>query len=120
MHYGLRATLAPLPLKAAITTFYRLRFLDVFRRKSPEIKVLELLDKHLAQCVTSSDHLFQAMEEKIKGNIEESVNHITLIKESEGRADTIRREIINELAEGILPPLNKEDMMELVTQLDEV
>lgn len=97
-----------------------MNFLDRFRRKPPEIRVLDLLDKHLAQCVASSDHLLLAMETKLKGNIDESRRHIATVAQSEGNADRIRREIINELAEGILPPLNKEDMMELVYQLDEV
>lgn len=97
-----------------------MKILELFRRKPPEIKILDLLDKHLAQCVSANDHLLLAMETKLAGNMEETRQHIASSARSEGKADTIRREIINELAEGILPPLNKEDMMELVYQLDEV
>lgn len=95
-------------------------FLNIFRRKRPEITVLDLLDKHLSLCVKTSYHLLVAVTEKIKDHSDQSNKHITTISETEEEADNVRREIINTLATGILPPLSKEDMMQLINRLDKV
>ena len=84
------------------------------------MRVLDLLDKHLLLCVKAADYLFLAVNEKIGGNIKHSIQHIIMLSEMEEEADDVRRKIINTVAGGILPPMSKEDMMQLINRLDKV
>jgi len=95
-------------------------FIDFFKRKPPEIEILDLLNKHLDLCIKATDLLNQALKYKQEEKQTEASKLIKEIKAAEEEADYRRREIINKLAHGILPPISKEDMMELVKLLDNV
>jgi predicted phosphate transport protein (TIGR00153 family) len=95
-------------------------FLDFFKRKPPEIEILDLLDKHLDLCIKATDLLSEALIRKLDEKQAEASKFIREIKKAEEDADYRRREIIDKLAYGILPPISKEDMMELVKLLDNV
>lgn len=94
-------------------------FLDFLKRKPPEVEILELLEKHLKLCVEATNKLSIALDLKLMEN-KESEQQIREIKKTEEEADYLRREITGKLAHGILPPISKEDMMQLVKLLDQV
>ncbi|MFW6109422.1 MAG: DUF47 domain-containing protein [archaeon] len=95
-------------------------FLDFLQRKNPEIQILELLEKHLETCIKATDLLSKAMKHKLDEKNEKANYIIEEIKKAEETADYQRREIIDRLAHGVLPPISKEDMMKLVQLLDNV
>ena len=89
-------------------------------RKTPEIEILDLLNEHLELCVKSSDLLVEATIQKKSNNTVKSNTLFKKVSETEETADYLRREILNKLAKGILPPISKQDMIELTRLLDNV
>ena len=94
--------------------------LKYLRRKSPEIEILDGLNKHLNLCVKAADLLSEATNYKIKGDQAKAHTIYKEVTQTEEEADYQRREIIDNLAKGVLPPISKEDMMNLVGLLDTV
>jgi len=92
-----------------------LRFL---RRRRPESRVLDLLERHVSLCVSASDELVKAFKAKVSGDISEAGRHIRALSGFEEQADGVRREIVDLIAGGILPPLSKGDLMGLVAKID--
>ena len=87
-------------------------------RRPPEAKVLELLENHVALCISASNDLVTAMELKIKGDEKEAKNSLEMLFEAERKADELRRKMVDELAKGVLPPLSREDLMRVVRRID--
>jgi len=85
---------------------------------APEIKILERLEEHLSCCVKANTELAKAIEFKMSG--EDAQNNINRVIELEEEADDIRRDIVRKLAEGVLPPMNKEDLMRFAWRQDKV
>lgn len=95
-------------------------FLDALRGKPPEIRVLDLIEKHQQLSVAAADCLLKAIEAKMDGDGDDAECQIKDVFASEEEADVVRRGIENELASGILPPLSRADMARLTERLDEV
>lgn len=87
-------------------------------RKPPEFRVLDLIEKHLSLCVSTSDELLNAVEAKVAEEREKFEAHAKNVSRFEEEADNVRREIFETLAGGILPPLSKGDLINLVERLD--
>ncbi len=97
-----------------------MKFLKIRRRKPPEVRVLELIEKHIKLCVSASDELFKAVEAKMFEGEENADFHIKELYRYEEEADSVRREITRELAKGLLPPLSKGDLIRVIEELDMV
>lgn len=95
-------------------------FRGLLSRKTPEIEILDQLNSHLELCIKASDLLVEATIQKLYVNTLNANKLFKQVTETEEAADYLRREIINRLAKGILPPINKQDMMELTKLLDDV
>jgi predicted phosphate transport protein (TIGR00153 family) len=95
-------------------------FLSFFGGKPPEMKVLDLIEKHQSLSLLAADNLKRAIEEKMAGNEESCMNYIKKLNNAEEKADNVRRDIEKELASGILPPLSRADMARLTERLDHV
>ena len=95
-------------------------FLGFLSGKPPEIKVLDLIEKHLSLSLVAADNLQKAVEAKMADNIEGCLFCIRELNKAEEEADTVRRDIEKELAGGILPPLSRADMARLTERLDDV
>ena len=95
-------------------------FLSFLRSKPPEIKVLDLIEKHLSLSLVAADNLQKAVEAKMADKIEGCLFCIRELNKAEEEADTVRRDIEKELAGGILPPLSRADMARLTERLDNV
>lgn len=87
-------------------------------RKPPEVKVLEAIEEHLWLCVSASDELLYAVEAKMAKEWKNAASHLENVSRMEEQADEVRRVIAKYLAGGILPPLNKVDLMKLVERVD--
>ncbi|KPV62407.1 MAG: hypothetical protein AOA65_1858 [Candidatus Bathyarchaeota archaeon BA1] len=98
----------------------RIRIPAIRWRKPPEAKVLELLERHVSLCMSISSELVRVAELKIAGSEEETMKCTERLSGMEKEADGLRREIMMELAKGILPPLSREDLMRFTERLDMV
>jgi len=86
--------------------------------ESPEVKILREIDEHMNLCLKATEKLLEAVECTFLGrDAEKSIKKVTII---EANADDIRRGIVRELSEGILPPMNKEDLIRLTWKQDKV
>lgn len=90
---------------------------DFLRKKSPEIQILDLLEEQLSICISATRQLVKAIEnvwlkEDSRGDYFERISDL------ESQADEVRREIVKKLAEGVLPPFNKEDLLTLAWRQD--
>ena len=86
--------------------------------ESPEVKILREIDEHMNLCLKATEKLLEAVEGTFLGrDAEKSIKKVTII---EANADDIRRGIVRELSEGILPPMNKEDLIRLTWKQDKV
>ncbi|RLE80311.1 MAG: hypothetical protein DRJ51_06045 [Thermoprotei archaeon] len=95
-------------------------FMGILKRRLDrgEERVLKLTLKHLETCTRSVLALHEAMIalfEENKGEFEEKLG---VVHTSEEEGDMLRRELVGELAGGILPPLSREDFIRLVERAD--
>ncbi len=89
-------------------------------KKREESRVMVLIENHLDKVGESLQSMLSGMENYFQGEIDsaESCTSRTHITESE--ADDIRREIVDLLHKGAFLPIFREDMMMLVTTVDEM
>jgi predicted phosphate transport protein (TIGR00153 family) len=95
-------------------------FLSRLKSKPPELRVLDLIKEHQILSVKTADCLQHALTAKTNDMHEETKFQLKKLNNAEEEADSIRRNIEKELAEGILPPLNRADMARLIEKLDDV
>jgi len=88
--------------------------------KRREAKVLTLMQRHLATTMSSVEDLEKAVEAAANGDEEEMKLCIERVTSGEREADKLRREIMVELAQGELPPEDREDLMHLTKRVDMV
>lgn len=95
-------------------------FLDFLRGKPPEIKILDLIEKHQSLSLEAADNLKKAVEAKVADDSKSCHSYIRDLNRAEEEADDVRRDIMKELAGGILPPMSRADMARLTERLDNV
>ncbi|MFQ6124781.1 MAG: DUF47 domain-containing protein [Candidatus Heimdallarchaeota archaeon] len=84
-------------------------------------KAIELLQEHARITLQAAEEfqqsLYLAREEINKEEINQSYRRVTQI-EKEG--DTLRRRILRELTQGVLPPLDREELARLARRMDDI
>ncbi|MFQ6080860.1 MAG: DUF47 domain-containing protein [Candidatus Bathyarchaeia archaeon] len=90
-----------------------------FGRRREE-KVLTLVRRHLATTMTAVEDLEKAVRAATVDDEREVRLRIDRVTNAEREADGLRREAMNELARGELPPVDREDLMHLVKRVDMV
>jgi len=90
-----------------------------FERRREE-KVLTLVRRHLATTISTVEDLEKAMRVAAVDDEREMKLYIDRVMNAEREADGLRREVMNELARGELPPADREDLMHLVKRVDMV
>lgn len=88
-----------------------------FERRREE-RVLTLVRRHLATTMSAVEDLEKAVRAAAVDDEREMRKHIDRVTNAEREADGLRREIMNELARGELPPVDREDLMHLVKRVD--
>jgi len=90
-----------------------------FRRRREDV-VLKMVQRHLALAISAVEDLDRALRAASEGNTEDLKRSLKRVDEAEMEADTIRRNLMTELARGELTPESREDLMHLVKRVDMV
>jgi predicted phosphate transport protein (TIGR00153 family) len=89
-------------------------------QKRRETKTLSNVQRHLVLTTDIVEDLEKASDAAIEENEKEMRMHIEKVATSEREADSLRRRVMDEISKGELPPIDREDLMELVKRLDMV
>ncbi len=90
-----------------------------FERRREE-KALTLVRRHLATTMAAVEDLEKAVKAAAVDEEREMRLRIDRVTNAEREADGLRREVMNELARGELPPVDREDLMHLIKRVDMV
>jgi predicted phosphate transport protein (TIGR00153 family) len=88
--------------------------------KRRETRALGIMQRHLSITMTIVADLGQAVDAAVKKNSEEMRKCVERITSDEKEADSLRREFMDELSRGELPPSDREDLMHLMKRVDMV
>jgi predicted phosphate transport protein (TIGR00153 family) len=88
--------------------------------KGRRIDAIKMLEPHLNLTFNSVKELHEGIKFKLNEEEEESIKHLKKAGELEEEADAKRRSEMRELAKGVLPPLSREDLMNLTDSLDRI
>jgi len=94
--------------------------LKIFRKiyVSPEVKIYEKIITHSKACREAVKNLRDAMDNY--GEKESYLRLLGKVFEHEKKADALRREILELLSKGGLPPISRQDFIRLVERMDMV
>lgn len=93
--------------------------LDWFKKRR-ETRALNTMKRHLATTMSIVHDLERAVEAAVSNNGDETRLLVASITKAEKEADTLRRDFMDELAQGELSPADREDLMHLMKQVDRV
>ncbi len=85
-----------------------------------EKNVLEITKKHTAKVQETVDKLENAFAAYVRGDFAKRSAAIKETITAEHQADLIRRELLNQLAEGILLPPDREDLIHFAKRMDNI
>lgn len=88
--------------------------------KRRETRALEIMQRHLAITLTVVKDLHDAVDAAAKENLKEKKKYVERITIGEKEADALRRNFMDELGRGELPPTDREDLMHLMKTVDMV
>jgi len=88
------------------------------RRRS--LKVLKVMERHLALTISAVEDLERAIKAAAERNSQLVNECLKRVDKSEMEADSLRRSLMVELAKGELSPSIREDLMHLVKRIDMV
>lgn len=86
--------------------------------KRRETKAIVTMQKHLATTISAVEDLERAVKAAVSGNEKEEKAAIDRVTSAEKEADRLRRVFMTELAQGELPPTDREDLMHLMKRVD--
>ncbi len=85
-----------------------------------EKEILNRLQLHVRESCKCVLEMKNSIEELIKGSTDAKNQHIEMAKKAEHRGDELRREIMEELAKGMLFPPDREDLLMLNESLNDI
>ena len=88
--------------------------------KRRETKALATVQRHLALTTEIVEDLEKAAIAAVEHNNEEMRRSIERVTRGEREADTLRRKVMDEISNGELSPIDREDLMGLVKKVDMV
>lgn len=88
--------------------------------KRREIRVISMIENHLATTVSIVEDLEKALKSAIEDNAQEMKKYIERVTNAEREADMLRRRVMDQLSAGELPPNGRVDLMDLMKRIDMV
>lgn len=79
-----------------------------------------MIETHLATTMSIVEDLESAIEAAVKKDEEKMKAYTERVAKNEMEADRIRRDVMDQLAQGELSPIDREDLMHLVKRVDMV
>jgi len=89
-------------------------------KKRRETRALNTMQCHLTTTVSIVDDLERAVKAAVSNRINEAKSLVDSIARAEEEADTLRRNFMDQLSQGELPPADREDLMHLMKRVDMV
>ena len=89
-------------------------------QKRRETRALGIMRRHLATTMSIVGNLEGAVKAAVAGKPGQTRSLVLSIANAEKEADAMRRSFMDELAEGELPPADREDLMHLMKRVDMV
>ncbi|MBS7643089.1 DUF47 family protein [Candidatus Bathyarchaeota archaeon] len=83
-----------------------------------EVRAIQMIRQSSVMATDVIEDLMNAIKFSIDGRIEETEQCYKRLGEKEIEADSLRRTIIEEIAKGELPPIDRTDLMRLARQID--
>jgi predicted phosphate transport protein (TIGR00153 family) len=88
--------------------------------KGRRVDAVKILEPHLNLTLNAVKELNEGIKAKLEEKYEDSIKHLKRAGELEEEADVKRRKELKELAKGVLPPLSREDLLNLTDSLDKI
>jgi predicted phosphate transport protein (TIGR00153 family) len=88
--------------------------------KRRETRALEIMQRHLTITLNVVKDLRNAVDAAVKEDLKEKEKYVERITSGEKEADALRRNFMDELSRGELPPTDREDLMRLMKRVDMV
>jgi len=85
-----------------------------------EHSILQDARKHVEVTYKTVTYFAEAIKAFIQGNLNAKIAAIENVRKSEHEADLLRTKMVNELAEGVFLPPDREDLMHFVKTLDKI
>lgn len=85
-----------------------------------EHSILNDAQKHVEETYKTVQHFSEAVKAYIAGDQDKKAAAIENVRQSEHQADLLRSKMIDELAEGVFMPPDREDLMHFVKTLDKI
>ena len=85
-----------------------------------ELSILKDAQKHVEETYKTVTHFSEAVRAFIQGDLNAKTVAIENVRVSEHEADTLRSKMVSELAESLLLPPDREDLMHFVKTLDKI
>ncbi len=89
-------------------------------KKRRETKVITMMQQHLATTISAVEDLERAVKAAANDDEKKMKESIARVTAAEKEADRLRRDDMRELAQGELPPHDREDLMHLMKRIDMV
>ena len=85
-----------------------------------EQSILQDAQRHVEETCKTVTYFADAVKAFIQGDLSAKTTAIENVRESEHRADVLRSKMVDQLAEGLLLPPDREDLMRFVKTLDRI
>jgi len=85
-----------------------------------ELSILQDAQKHVEETYKTVQYFADAVKAFTQGDLNAKTVAIENVRESEHQADILRSKMVSELAEGLLLPPDREDLMHFVKTLDKI
>jgi predicted phosphate transport protein (TIGR00153 family) len=98
----------------------RMSWLTKWFGRGRRIDAIKVLGVHIDLTLKAVEELYKGLTNKVKGNDQKAKWHLKRTAEIETKADSKRRSGMREWARGVLPPISREDLMNLTDCLDKI
>jgi predicted phosphate transport protein (TIGR00153 family) len=94
--------------------------IESWMRSRKKVQAISMIREHSKSTVMAIEQLQRCIDYANKGKIEEMKRAFAVLQQKEKQADDMKRQIIAELAKGDLPSKEREDLIRLARENDQV
>ena len=94
--------------------------LESWLKTRRKVQAISMVLEHSKATMMAAEHLDRCINFALQGKKEDLIRSFDVLQLKEKEADLLKRKIIGELATGDLPISEREDLMRLARQIDDV